>query len=75
MWKWTETVGNDHVMKRWYKTKEWRFKWDKISKELCILSIDDMLAKSPIKNIDYNKTTKLINQSSEELFLAYFNSD
>ena len=75
LWKWTETVNNDHVMKIWYKIKEWRFKWDKISKELCNLSIDEMIAKSPIKNIDHNKIAKLINQASEELFVAYFNSD
>ena len=61
-------------MKRWYIAKEWRFKWDKISKELCNLSIDEMIAKSPIKNIDYNKTVKLIKQASEELLIAYFNS-
>ena len=75
LWKWTETVNNDNVMKRWYKTKEWRFKWDKISKELCNLTIDEMIAKSPIKNTDHNKTALLINQASEELFIAYFNSD
>ena len=62
-------------MKRWYKTKEWRFKWDKISKELCNLTIDEMIAKSPIKNTDHNKAALLINQASEELFIAYFNSD
>ena len=70
-WNWLEQINNEHVIKHWPKTENWRIKWNQISKEAANKNIYELINYDYKNKSNFQGMAKIINDWTEELVMEY----
>ena len=68
-WNWLEKINNEHVIKHWPKTENWRIKWNQISKEAANKNIYELINYDYKNKSNFQRMAKIINDWTEELVM------
>ena len=70
-WNWLEQINNEHVIKHWPKTENWRIKCNQISKEAANKNIYELVNYDYQNKSNFQRMAKIINDWTEELVMEY----